>query len=200
MEFWLYVYIAIAILFVFAVIWAYTRVCEWWGVSYSGDNQYLREIFIYENNQHHLLRSYLVENCEVLDKGGEVLELYTENCGSLLENWGKVLDKEHFLKFTDLQRKRWNVHLSLVEGVDEEDAGSSTKELRSTSRRLSQLHEDWWGLKFDASGYMRELNEMDSDVIELIDCVKHSKPSNPTFHSILFHQEAIEKKILKVLN
>jgi len=196
MEFWLYIYIAIAIFFVFAVIWVYTRACEWWSDNVSGEGDYLREIFIYENNQYHLLRSYLVETHKSLDYAGETLELYTENCQSLLEVWSKVLNKEHFLKFTDLQRKRWNLYLSLIEGANKT---KTAKELRSVNRRLSQLHEDWWGLRFDASGYMRELNEMDADVIELKSCVTSGKVSNPTFHSILFRQEAIEKKILKVL-
>jgi len=114
----------------------------------------------------------------------------------LLGFWSKVLNKEHFLDFTDLQRKRWNLYLSLIEGAGKPKI---SKDLRSVNRRLSQLHEDWWGLKFDASGYMRELNEMDSDIVELRSCVTGEKASNPTFHSLLFHQEVIEKKILKVL-
>lgn len=197
MEFWLYVYIAIAIIFIFAVIWVYTRLCEWWSENVVSDEKdYLREIFIYENNQYHLLRSYIVETHMSLECNGETLELYTENCQSLLEVWSKILNKEHFLKFADLQRKRWNLYLSLLEGASET---KTTKELRSVNRRLSQLHEDWWGLRFDASGYMRELNEMDADVIELNSFLTGGKSSNSTFHSILFHQEAIERKILKVL-
>jgi len=196
MEFWIYVYIGIAVFFVFAVIWIYTKACEWWGEHITGEENYLKEIFIYENNQHHLLRSYLIENYASLDYARETLELYMENSQFLLDLWSKILNKEHFLNFVDLQRKRWNLHLSIIEG---DDKSKTSKTLRSVNRKLSQLHEDWWGLKFDSSGYMRELNEMDSDIIELKSCIIENNTSNSIFHSILFHQETIEKKIQKVL-
>jgi len=196
MDFWLYVYIALAIFFVFVVIWVYTQACEWWYVNVSGDTDHLQEIFIIENNQYHLLRSYLIETRESLDCARETLDLYTENCQSVLENWSKILTKEHFLKFSDLQRRRWNLYLSLIEG---DEVSEISKELRSINRKISQIHEDWWGLKFDASGYMRELNDMDVDIIAFRESVENLKPSNDIFHSILFHQEKLEKKIYKVV-
>jgi len=197
MDFWLYVYIALVIFFVFVVIWVYTQACEWWSENVSGDADHLQEIFIIENNQYHLLRSYLIETGESLDCARETLDLYTDNCQSVLEDWSKILTKEHFLKFSDLQRKRWNLYLSLIEG---DDVSEISKELRSINRKVSQIHEDWWGLKFDASGYMRELNDMDADVIAFRECVTSHLPSNDAFHSILFHQEKIEKKIYKAVS
>lgn len=196
MEFWFYVYLAIGIAIVVGIWWIWVQMTNWWALSspLSPSLSYLHEIFLNENGQYHLLRTYLLETCNELESATETLNLYTENCTTILELWEKVLEKEHFLGFVDLQRHRWSLHLTLVENMGDTKK-SDHKSLRSENRKIAELHEDWWGLKFDGSGYMKTLNEIDSRILELVRNTYDETQTTDTFRSLLFYQEAAENKI-----
>jgi len=196
MEFWFYIYLILGIVIVAGLWWIWTQMSDWWSSSstISPSTSYLQEIFLYENVSYHLLRTYLIETCNELESATQTLELYTQNCAAILALWEKMLEKEHFLKFMDLQRKRWSLHLAFVENIGDEKS-TDRKTLRITNRNIAQLHEDWWGLKFDGSGYMKSLNEMDTHILELVHTTYDEGQVVDILHNILYCQEAAENKI-----
>lgn len=197
MEFWFYVYLILGIVIIAGLWWIWLQMSNWWSSSsptISSSSSYLHEIFLNENSCHHLLRTYLIETCNELESATQTLELYTQNCATILALWEKVLEKEHFLKFMDLQRKRWSLHLAFVENIGDAKT-SDHKTLRITNRNIAQLHEDWWGLKFDGSGYMKSLNEMDTHILELVRSTYDEGQTVDIFHNIVYCQEAAENKI-----
>lgn len=204
MDLWIYMYVIIAIVLIVGLWGAYTQCISWWDgnrVSCTDKfNSNIYEIFLYENSQHHLLRAYTIELCSNHSCAEETVALYKENAKNLLMLWEKVLKKEHFYNFVDLQRQRWNLHLSIVENMGSQSK-SEMKELRIINRKISQLHEDWWGLKFGGTEYMRSLNEMDTSIFTM---VSHASDENykdhmKAFHNVMYHQETAENKIKAVV-
>lgn len=204
MDFWIYVYIVIAILVIIGAWALYTQGKYWIGAVETRQKNHnfesIQEIFKLEILKYCLLRSYTVELCNESECSKETVECYKDNCLKLLELWSKIARKEHFSRIVDYLRNRFNLHLRIVEGLGDE-CSEELKDLRIINRKLSENHEDWWGLKFQGTEYMRNLNNIDelirSMVAEAYD-ENHEEHYNH-FEDILHHQHNIEETIKQVL-
>jgi len=190
--------------------WIWIRFNEWWfqeSPKYlKYQTPYLQEIFVLENNNHHLLRLYTIETFAELDSENITQELFMENCNVLLGLWEKILEKEHFLAFQKFQKEKWSLYLSIIEKLeDTSEEGTSKgikqecKRLRNINRKIAQLHEDWWGLKFNGSEIMKSMNEMDGAFISQTNniAIENYENSKSDFQAILYHQLSIEEQTLQ---
>ncbi len=205
MDFWFYIYLVLVLVFVIGAWCIWAQCTLWWNASTAKTSRFQHshfyEIFLHENAQHHLLRSYALELQHNLDCAKETVTLYTENTQTLLKLWEKLLNKGHFNALVERLRKRWSLHRSLVENDGESDGKTEQNALRAVNRKIAQINEDGWGLKFDGSGYMKALNDLDGSLVEMLQCIDEEEYTQHMehFHSLLFHQETAENKMKLLL-
>jgi DNA repair photolyase len=70
-----------------------------------------------------------------------------------------------------MQTKRWRKHIQLIdtcleEDPEEEEIDSIMQELRKLNRRISELHEDWFGLNANSDEWIKMLNYFDQTLLE----------------------------------
>jgi len=206
---WFYIYLVVIMVILGILFWIYNRINEWWypdkAKSLKINDLHVQEILMLENSNHHLLRLYTIETFAQLESAETTLSLFSENCKMLLSLWEKILGKEHYLNFAPLQKQKWSLYLSLIEMMESQDEGegdvkeiqSECKKLRSNNRRIAQLHEDWWGLKYDGSNVMKAMNEMDKAFVSQINHISQEDyPASKTdFQTIFYYQEEIEMQM-----
>jgi hypothetical protein len=110
-----------------------------------------------------------------------------------------MLKKEHYLALVDLQTKRWRLHIDLLDMYVEEDPSKpteiqkATRELRHLNRKISELHEDWWGLSFQSDTYLRHLNTIDQTLEKVCQSIVQEESGLQQWeHLEQLHQQCIE--------
>jgi len=205
---WFYIYVVVILVVIGIIYWIWARFTEWWApesATYSkNQTPQLQEISILENNNHHLFRLYTIETFAELESVNTTQILLKDNCNLLLALWEKILEKEHFLAFQKLQKEKWSLYFSIVEKLEEtQDQGTSKgikqecKKLRNINRKIAQLHEDWWGLKYDGSKVMKTMNEMDGAFISQVKniAIEDYESSKSDFQAIFYYQRSIEEYV-----
>lgn len=205
---WVYIYLVATLIILGILFWVWTKLNEWWYPNGSKSlhihDLHLQEIFMLENNNHHLLRLYSIETFAELDSTEITRSLFSENCKMLLSLWEKKLEKEHFLSFIALQKQKWSLYLSIIEKLDAQQSNDKSKNikpecktLRVVNRKIAQLHEDWWGLKYDGSKVMKTMNEMDGSFISQVNHISQEdyEDSKTDFQAIFYYQEEIEMQM-----
>jgi len=171
MDFWIYVYIIVAILVIIGIWTLYTQGRYSLGSTNTTQNNYnfenAQEIFKLEILRYCLLRSYAMEIYNESECSKETIECYKDTCLKILDAWSKITRKEHFSIILDYLRNRFNLHLRIVEELGNECLEELSK-LRIINRKLSETHENWWGLKFQSTEYMRNLNEIDELIRSMV--------------------------------
>lgn len=196
---WIYIYIFLGLVLIGVLFWLWSSVKGWWygyQTNKEVDKSYLDDIFQIEVNNHHLFRLYAIELNHEIESYSTTLNMIQENFVKIQQIWEKILEKEHYIVFIDLLRKKMNTLISIIE----EDVGtvkSTKKILRKINRKISEIHEDWWGLRFDGSNYMKLLNEMDMNFLNQTLKIQqnHSEQTKDSFQNILLIQHDIEKII-----
>lgn len=204
MDIWMYLYIVIIVVFIIG-IWCIWSQCKmWWnGSSKSFNDEQVTTINnISKCNVElcHILRCYALHNCISNNLAHEDLIMYDDKTNEIMVLWEKILKKEHFYKFIDLQRKRWNLHLSIVECDADSNDEEHLNKLRIVNRSITNLHEDWWGIKFDGTEYMRNLNNQDVDIEDMVNHVvtQDYQSHSESFDKVMSCQNNIDTIINKV--
>ena len=197
---WFAIYLILAIFVIAFVIWIWRGISGWWYPT-TTPAPIPSEIFFHKENLHHKLRLYLIETAAELESAQVTLSMIKENFYKMSSVWEEILEKEHYLSLVELERKRLNIHLGIADELlfseDEECASGKRRNLRKLNREISELHEDWWGLKFDSSRFMKLSNEMDACYVDQVINIRDEEyeSSKEDFQSILFIQNEIKECI-----
>jgi hypothetical protein len=161
---WFYLYIAVALVFVVGLWYIYSYFRNYWYgtqieiVDSMLDEEFVREIFLYRAGQHHLLRTYAIESIESIESSDVTYDLLKDNLYQELRIWKKCLGLDNATKLSEFLTERLNLIIAII--ADQSEVKKIRREIRSINRKIAELFEDEWGLQFDASGYLRETNEM----------------------------------------
>lgn len=212
-----YIYIAVIIIFLVGLIWIWTQVQSYFYPQDKSDpndisNIYIKEIYpiIYQHHQYPTqLKQYIEETHHRLPYNYDTLNFIKEDCKASIIGWKQKMKTEHYQEFYPLQYKRWKYHIDLIDictettNSDDEDINEEIdkyiQSLRKVNRKLSELHEDWWGLSTNSDKWLRYFNSFDQALVGLCSNYVNEENIHKSYKHLEYINKGIEELITQVI-